>query len=174
MSVIWSSVHEPKTVFGLDGNAVEQVLLGDLQDVLHRSEFRARRAQDRRAHRQGHVGDWAIFIDDGNLFLIAKQNLVTAPSFSSRSCLASARRFERTAPARGAATPCSGRHKKKAGGGDRHISVDATLEGDIAQVEQSVADYLNDPTDDSRAGAPGGAGKRSMRGRTRATPTENR
>ena len=43
-----------------------------------------------------------------------------------------------------------GRHKKKAGGGDRHISVDANLEGDIAQVEQSVADYLSNPTDDSR------------------------
>src|SRR5271167_3227807 len=35
-----------------------------------------------------------------------------------------------------------GHHKKKASGGDSHISVDATLEGDIAQVEQSVADYL--------------------------------
>jgi hypothetical protein len=43
-----------------------------------------------------------------------------------------------------------GRHKKKAGGGDTNISVDATLEGEIAQVEQSVADYLSDPTDDAR------------------------
>jgi hypothetical protein len=43
-----------------------------------------------------------------------------------------------------------GRHKKKVGAGDTHIPVDATLEGDIAQVEQSVSDYLNDPTDDSR------------------------
>jgi hypothetical protein len=43
-----------------------------------------------------------------------------------------------------------GRHKKKAGGGDSRISVNAILEGDIAQVEQSVADYLINPTDDSR------------------------
>ena len=43
-----------------------------------------------------------------------------------------------------------GRHKEKAGGGDSRIPVDATLEGDIAQVEQSVADYLSNPTDDSR------------------------
>jgi hypothetical protein len=43
-----------------------------------------------------------------------------------------------------------GRHKKNAGGGDERISVDATLEGDIARVEQSVAHYLGDPTDESR------------------------
>ena len=43
-----------------------------------------------------------------------------------------------------------GRHKKQAGGGDSRIAVDATLEDDIAQVERSVADYLKDPTDDSR------------------------
>ena len=43
-----------------------------------------------------------------------------------------------------------GRHKEKAGGGDTRIPVDATLEGDIAEVEQSVADYLNESTDDSR------------------------
>jgi hypothetical protein len=43
-----------------------------------------------------------------------------------------------------------GRHKKKADGGDGQIPVDATLEGDIAQVEQSVADHLRHPTDDSR------------------------
>jgi hypothetical protein len=43
-----------------------------------------------------------------------------------------------------------GRHKKQAGSKDTHISVDATLEGDITQVEQSVADYLSDPTDASR------------------------
>ena len=43
-----------------------------------------------------------------------------------------------------------GRHKKKTGGGDTPIPVDATLEGDIAQVEQSVAHYLNEPSDDSR------------------------
>jgi len=38
-----------------------------------------------------------------------------------------------------------GRHKKKTDGGTPHISVDAALESDIAQVEQSVADYLRDP-----------------------------
>ena len=43
-----------------------------------------------------------------------------------------------------------GRHKKKAGRGDSRISVNATLEADIAQVEQCVADYLRDPADDSR------------------------
>jgi hypothetical protein len=43
-----------------------------------------------------------------------------------------------------------GRHKRNADGGDEHISVDATLEGDIARVEQSVSRYLGDPTDESR------------------------
>lgn len=43
-----------------------------------------------------------------------------------------------------------GRHKKKADGRETHVSVDATLEGDVAKVEQSVDDYLHDPTDDSR------------------------
>jgi hypothetical protein len=43
-----------------------------------------------------------------------------------------------------------GRHKKNADGGDERISVDATLEGDIDRVEQSVADYLGSPTDESR------------------------
>jgi hypothetical protein len=43
-----------------------------------------------------------------------------------------------------------GRHRKNADGAAMPISVDATLEGDIAQVEQSVADYLGDPTDESR------------------------
>jgi hypothetical protein len=43
-----------------------------------------------------------------------------------------------------------GRHKKQAKGGAVHISVDAALEGDIEQVEQSVADYLRDPSDDTR------------------------
>jgi len=43
-----------------------------------------------------------------------------------------------------------GRHKKNADGGDERISVDATLEGDIAQVEQSVARYLGDPSHESR------------------------
>ncbi len=43
-----------------------------------------------------------------------------------------------------------GRHKKNALSADEQISVDATLEGDIARVEQSVAHYLSDPTDESR------------------------
>jgi hypothetical protein len=43
-----------------------------------------------------------------------------------------------------------GRQKKNAEGGALPISVDATLEGDIARVEQSVAHYLGDPTDESR------------------------
>ncbi len=43
-----------------------------------------------------------------------------------------------------------GRHKKKADGPETHVAVDATLEGDVAKVEQSVDDYLRDPTDDSR------------------------
>ena len=43
-----------------------------------------------------------------------------------------------------------GRHKKNADGGAEPISVDATLEGDIDRIEQSVADYLDAPTDESR------------------------
>jgi hypothetical protein len=43
-----------------------------------------------------------------------------------------------------------GRHKKKAGGAATNVSVDATLEGDITAVEQSVAEYLHDPTDPAR------------------------
>lgn len=43
-----------------------------------------------------------------------------------------------------------GRHKKKGDGAAAVISVDVALEGDIAQVEQSVADYLRNPTDGSR------------------------
>jgi hypothetical protein len=43
-----------------------------------------------------------------------------------------------------------GRQKKQADGGSVHVSVDATLEGDIEQVEQSVAGYLRDPSDVSR------------------------
>jgi hypothetical protein len=43
-----------------------------------------------------------------------------------------------------------GRHKKNANGGDEHISVDATLEADIALVEQSVARYLGNSTDQAR------------------------
>ena len=43
-----------------------------------------------------------------------------------------------------------GRHKKQASGEAVQVSVDAALEGDIEQVEQSVAGYLRDPTDQSR------------------------
>ena len=43
-----------------------------------------------------------------------------------------------------------GRQKKKAEGPETRVSVDATLEGDVEQVEQSVDDYLHDPTDDAR------------------------
>jgi hypothetical protein len=43
-----------------------------------------------------------------------------------------------------------GRHKKQASGEAVQVSVDAALEGDIEQVEQSVAEYLRDPTDQAR------------------------
>jgi uncharacterized protein YbaA (DUF1428 family) len=43
-----------------------------------------------------------------------------------------------------------GRHKKNAGGEEARLLVEATLESDIAQVEQSVTDYLADPTAASR------------------------
>jgi len=43
-----------------------------------------------------------------------------------------------------------GRRKKQAGGEGERIQVDATLEGDVAQVERSVAEYLHDPTDATR------------------------
>ena len=66
-----------------------------------------------------------------------------------------------------------GRHKKNADAGGGRISVDATLESDIALVEQSVARYLGDPTD----GPVSCSSRRlraSMRGRNRVTPTESR
>jgi len=43
-----------------------------------------------------------------------------------------------------------GRHKRRADGAETRVSVDATLEGDIANVEQSVGAYLHDPTDNAR------------------------
>jgi hypothetical protein len=43
-----------------------------------------------------------------------------------------------------------GRHKKQAGGEGQHVRVDATLESDVARVEQSVTDYLKDPSDVTR------------------------
>jgi hypothetical protein len=43
-----------------------------------------------------------------------------------------------------------GRHKKQTGGDEERIQVDATLEGDVAQVAESVAEYLHDPTDATR------------------------
>jgi len=48
------------------------------------------------------------------------------------------------------ATPLFGRHKQQADGGEESVPVDAALEGDVAQVEQSVTEYLHDPTDASR------------------------
>ena len=66
-----------------------------------------------------------------------------------------------------------GRHKKKADGGDEHVSVDATLEGDIAQVEQSVAAICATPPTQPEL-ARSLRWKGSMRRRTRATPTESR
>jgi len=36
------SVYKSQTVMGLDGDAVEQVLFGNLQDVFHRAESVAR------------------------------------------------------------------------------------------------------------------------------------
>ncbi len=43
-----------------------------------------------------------------------------------------------------------GRHRKRASGGEPPIAVEATLEDDIAHVEQSVAEYLTNPTDATR------------------------
>ena len=43
-----------------------------------------------------------------------------------------------------------GRHKKQASGDEDPIQVDAALEGDVARVERSVAEYLQDPTDAAR------------------------
>lgn len=43
-----------------------------------------------------------------------------------------------------------GRHKNGAGGEETRLLVEATLESDIAQVEQSVTGYLTEPTDASR------------------------
>jgi len=43
-----------------------------------------------------------------------------------------------------------GRQKKQADGGEERVQVDAALESDVTRVEQSVAEYLRDPTDTSR------------------------
>ena len=43
-----------------------------------------------------------------------------------------------------------GRHKQQPGAGEERVPVDAALEGDVALVEQSVAEYLHDPSDASR------------------------
>jgi hypothetical protein len=43
-----------------------------------------------------------------------------------------------------------GRRKKQAGGEEGQIQVDASLEGEVARVERSVAEYLHDPTDATR------------------------
>jgi hypothetical protein len=42
-----------------------------------------------------------------------------------------------------------GRHKGQADG-EEDVAVDATLEGDIVQIEWSIAEYLERPTDASR------------------------
>ncbi len=39
-----------------------------------------------------------------------------------------------------------GRRKRQSDGGEGRVQVDATLESDVARVEQSVAEYLKDPT----------------------------
>ena len=39
-----------------------------------------------------------------------------------------------------------GHHKERAGGRGEQMQVDAALESSLARVEQSVADYLRDPT----------------------------
>ena len=66
-----------------------------------------------------------------------------------------------------------GRHKKNADGGAVPIAVDATLEGDIHRVEQSVAEYLGAPTGDP-VNCSWWRWKDSMLRRTRATHTESR
>jgi hypothetical protein len=43
-----------------------------------------------------------------------------------------------------------GRQKKKTADESSAVPVDATLEGDIARVEQSVQEYLAQPSDDGR------------------------
>ena len=43
-----------------------------------------------------------------------------------------------------------GRQKKQTDGGEERVQVDAALESDVTRVEQSVAEYLRDPTDASR------------------------
>ena len=43
-----------------------------------------------------------------------------------------------------------GRQRKQTDGGEERVQVDAVLESDVTGVEQSVAEYLRDPTDASR------------------------
>jgi len=43
-----------------------------------------------------------------------------------------------------------GHHKKQASGEGERIQVDVALESDLGRVEQSVADYLKDPTSTTR------------------------
>ena len=45
-----------------------------------------------------------------------------------------------------------GRQREQPDGEEGQIPVDATLEGDIARVEEAVAGYLEDPTDATRQG----------------------
>jgi hypothetical protein len=44
-----------------------------------------------------------------------------------------------------------GRQKKQPDGGGGRVQVDATLERDVARIEQSVAGYLKNPTDTARS-----------------------
>jgi hypothetical protein len=43
-----------------------------------------------------------------------------------------------------------GHHEKRTGGEGERMQVDAALESDLAEVEQSVADYLKDPNGATR------------------------
>jgi hypothetical protein len=43
-----------------------------------------------------------------------------------------------------------GRQRKQNDGGEERVQVDAVLESDVTRVEQSVAEYLRDPTEASR------------------------
>lgn len=43
-----------------------------------------------------------------------------------------------------------GRQRKQTDEGEERVQVDAVLESDVTRVEQSVAEYLSDPTDASR------------------------
>jgi hypothetical protein len=52
------AVDESQSVFGLDGNTIEDIELWDLQDVLDRSELRIHGTEDWRTHREPSVRGW--------------------------------------------------------------------------------------------------------------------